>query len=332
MQGKNHGVQTGDGVLAVGIEPEEAHAASGPAWLRDMRDGRGREGFYLSVPGYAAQYSPRDPSTLVVTFDNLSSARSSDHLTRDTWGYDFVKKRGWSHLGVFAYEATWFREPALFQMLERIAADGIFSRYASVTMMGTSMGAYAATAFASLAPGCTVLAYSPQSTLKKDLVPWESRFSSGRKADWSGSYADATQETAACEKVWLVYDPAMEPDRMHVERYRGANIHPLRLRHGDHKTALMLRRAGVLSTIGTAVVERTLTAQMFTKHVRITRTLPWYLNELGERIAATGRQDHMNRFVRTLRNMNKPAVAKNMAKKFGMAPTERAEPKNRREA
>ena len=168
-------------------------------------------------------------------------------------------------------------------------------------MTGTSMGGYAACAFSGLAPGCNVIAFSPQSTLKKDLVPWEERFSSGRKADWSGDFADAAAMTSAAGKVWLVYDPGIAEDRQHVERFDGPNIHKLRARHGGHKTALILRRAEILSTVVRAVVEDSLTEAGFYREYRAVRRLPWFLNGVADAAFARGRFGLTTRLIHFLR-------------------------------
>jgi predicted acylesterase/phospholipase RssA len=63
----------------------------------------------------------------------------------------------------------------LFDYLEGLRNSGFFKQFRHVVFTGTSMGGYAACAFCSLSPGSTVLAYSQQSTLAKDLVSWEKR-------------------------------------------------------------------------------------------------------------------------------------------------------------
>lgn len=286
-----------------------------PGWLTDLRAGPHRRGFYQSFNNYAANFSERSPDHLVVSFDNLSSVRG-DPVDRESWGYGFIRKNGWSHLGVMAFQPTWFRDDELFDYMRGLADRGFFAGFKSVTMIGTSMGAYAATAFATLAPGCSVVAFSPQSTLKKSLVPWEKRFKPGRRADWTGDFADASTEARAAGRVWLIYDPLFEEDRLHADRYDGANIMRLRARYAGHKTALFLRRAGLLSTVVREAVAGRLDETRFYELYRTGRALPWYLNGVAARIAASNRPDRLHLYRDILNNLGKPQIARLLSDRF----------------
>ncbi|NQW13020.1 MAG: hypothetical protein HQ479_02025 [Rhodobacter sp.] len=137
----------------------------------------------------------------------------------------------------------------MFDYLEGLRNSGFFKQFRHVVFTGTSMGGYAACAFCSLSPGSTVLAYSPQSTLAKDLVPWEKRFNRGRQQDWSGRYRDCTELTSEASKVYLCYDPYMAGDKAHADRYSGQNIVHLHSNYVGHKTVVFFRRAGILKNI-----------------------------------------------------------------------------------
>lgn len=282
-----------------------------PSWLIDFRRSGHGKGFYQSLGDHALMFADRGGDHLMVSFDNLSSARD-ESIAREPWGYGFVAKNGWSQLGVMAYAPDWFRSDSLFAALEDLAASGFFRRFRSVTMTGTSMGGYAACAFASLVPGCNVVAFSPQSTLKKDLVPWETRFSSGRKADWRGPYADAAVESGAAKRVFLVYDPQFEPDVKHVERFKLDNAIRLRARYSGHKSALFLRRAGLLSTIVRETVEERLTAPRFYSLYRQGRRLPWFVNALAERLDSNGHQRLLPRLSTAISGMDMPNVQRSI--------------------
>lgn len=118
-----------------------------PRWIVDMRRSEHRIGYYKSLGEYALQFTDRGDAVLVVSFDNLSAARDAG-IDRDSWGYGFVAKNGWSHLGVLAFGANWFRSEDLFAELRALAKSGFFRRFGRVFLTGTSMGGYAACAFA----------------------------------------------------------------------------------------------------------------------------------------------------------------------------------------
>lgn len=271
-----------------------------PRWIVDLRRSQYRRGFYKSLGDYALQFTDRGNAVLVVSFDNLSAARD-DSIGRDSWGYSFVAKNGWSHLGVLTFAANWFRDKELFAELRAVVKSGFFRRFDRIFLTGTSMGGYAACAFASLVPGCTVLAFSPQASLNKDLVPWEKRFSAGRKMDWSGDFANAAQETGAAAQVWLVYDPKFKEDRKHVEMFSGPNIRLLKARHAGHKTALILRRANILSTVVRETAQGEMTEARFYQHYRSVRHLPWFVNTLADAAFERNRYGLTTRLVHHLR-------------------------------
>lgn len=285
-----------------------------PEWLVNLRRSNYRKGSYVSGDGFGVVFTDRESDVLIVSWDNLSSA-GDDAIDRLPWGYSFVAKNGWSQLGVMTFNPDWFRNDDLIDHMISLRDSGFFQRFRRVVMNGTSMGAYAASAFASLAPGCTVVAFSPQSTLKTDLVPWESRFASGRRADWSGAFADAAEESRTAERVFLIYDPRFVPDVKHVDRFTDVNVTRLKARYSDHKTALFLRRAGLLSSVVKAAVAGTLSEPEFYRIYRGGRALQWYKHAVMRRLIEDGRQRHLPRFAEAMRAMqNEPLARSAMAR------------------
>lgn len=295
--------------------PEPAAPADPPApevppqWLVDLRRSPYRRGFYHSEEEFAALHVERERAHLFVSFDNLSQV-GQDQIDREAWGYEFARKSGWSQLGIFAFRANWFRNPTLFAYLRQLRDNGLFARYQTVTFAGTSMGAYAACAFSSVAPGAQVIAFSPQSTLSPALVPWEARFPSGRAADWSGDFADAAAQTASARTVFLVYDPTEPADAAHADRFTGDNIVRLRAPRAGHKTALRLRQTDMLSTVVRGLATRTMDAAAFHALYRQSRLQPWYLDTLGQRLQARGRTAWLRRLSDIAARNGRPGMAK----------------------
>lgn len=282
-----------------------------PAWLSDLRRSANKRGWYYSDDTFAMQMTMRSNDVLVVSFDNLSDV-SETSLARTTWGYTFYRDEGWSHMGVMAYEKNWFRDPRLFNFLEGQVKTGIFKRYRQVVFTGTSMGAYAATAFASLSPGCTVLAFSPQSTLAEDLVPWEDRFGSGRRQDWTGRYRDATEHCTKAKKAFIVFDPYFAPDKMHAERYQGDNIIPLKSWYATHKSARFMRRADILKDVMRSAVADTLTPASYYKLYRARRSLPWYVAGLTDHLFDKGHTKLAAGLANHLHDINRHGLAQDI--------------------
>ena len=257
-----------------------------PSWLAEMRRSRFEgtqvsrpQGFYVNYKNFAAVHVARSYERLIVTFDNLSAV-NDDSLEREAWGDKFFGENGWSSLGILSFDANWYRDNALFDYMEGLRNGGFFKQFKHVVFTGTSMGGYAACAFCGLAPGSTVLAYSPQSTLAKDLVPWEKRFNRGRQQDWSGRYRDSVEKTAAASKVYLCYDLYEAGDKAHADRFVGDNIVHLHSNYVGHKNVVFLRRAGILKSITKLCVTNQMTKPIFDDLYRSRRKLPWYYSGL----------------------------------------------------
>jgi len=263
-------------------KPDPKAGKMAPRWLTEMRKSKVEgthvtkpQGFYVNYRKFAAVHVARGYDRLVVSFDNLSAV-NDDSLEREAWGDKFYGENGWSSLGILSFDANWYRDDTLFDYMEGLRDSGFFKQFKHVVFTGTSMGGYAACAFCGLAPGSTVLAYSPQSTLAKDLVPWEKRFNRGRQQDWSGRYRDCAQLTAPAAKVYLCYDPYMEGDKAHADRFTGDNIVHLHSNYVGHKTVVFLRRADILKSVTRLCVTNKMTKPIFDDLYRSRRKLPWY--------------------------------------------------------
>ena len=229
-----------------------------PLWYKDIFPQGEFDGFYRKLGNHAVNYIERDPNQLVITFDNLAEA-GGRHYARDAWATKFIGDNGWSHLGIFAGGPTWFRDQRLIDYLSNLKAEGLFRHYANVALAGTSMGAFGALAFAHLAPGSTVVAFSPQTTLNQSIAPWDRRFWKGMKQDWSLPYSDVTQHLDQVGKIYAVYDPYIEQDRMHIERIQHPNLVPLKAIGLGHKSARVLRRMDQLKPIMAGAIKGTYT-------------------------------------------------------------------------
>jgi len=258
-----------------------------PGWFAEIHTGGGRQGFYTRLENHAVTCIRRDPARLVVTFDNLSNV---DDLSpaREPWAYRFVRENGCSHLSVMARRKDWYRCPQLIAHLEKLKDDGLFAEFAQVWLTGTSMGGFAALAFASLAPGATVIAFNPQTTLDETLVPWEERFAMGRARDWSLPHSDAAFEIDEAARVFVIYDPFFAPDRRQVERLEGENVVPLKTWCSGHFSPVFLRRANLLKPMMQHALDGTLAPLVFYRLYRERRFLPWYRRALQANLDARG--------------------------------------------
>ena len=145
---------------------------------------------------------------------------------------------------------------------------------------GSSMGGYAALTFSHALPGSIVLAHVPQSTLARDLVPREHRFSEARLEDWSGDFRDAA-DCRTARAVYVTYDPFYRPDAQHIARLRGDNIVRLKVPAASHRVPDTLSRLGFIKTVFLRAME--LDRDFFPSLIRSRRTLASYYIGLRKR-------------------------------------------------
>ncbi len=271
-----------------------------PRWLDDLRPGTGGEGFLDKRLRHSLLFVRRPVRRLLVTFDNLSNVGDAD-VVREPWAFKFAQEARISHLGIMAHVADWYRDAELISRMQGLAGEGFFDGYDRVVLAGVSMGGFAAIAFGSLVPGAHVVAVNPQSTLDPDLVPWETRYETGRRQDWTLPLSDAAALTSDLGPVQIFYDPYHALDQRHVDRFTGPNIRLFHCRYSVHKTAVFLRKIGALKPLMEQAIFDELSEAEFYKLYRGRRDLPWFRGSVAGYFAAKGRTEMAERFTRAFR-------------------------------
>ncbi|MBH1974175.1 MAG: hypothetical protein I8H94_03760 [Rhodobacteraceae bacterium] len=286
--------------------PDEAPAAepvsaggSADDWSAIAKTLIGKDGFYTANDSHSFLYIPRNPDTLVVTFDNLDIAMTKRD-DRRPWGFGFIEKQGWSMLGVMAGGWTWYRDAWVSAEFDRLRDEGFFAKFKRVVFYGASMGGYAACAFSAACPGADVVAISPQSTLDRALVPWETRYKTAWDRDFSGPYGDAAEASRTARRVTVLYDPYEPLDSGHVERLTGANVVKLRTPLLGHRLGSSLSQMGILTPIILGALNGTLAEAEFYKILRARKDFQRYQSELFKRAVERGHPAlarHLGRWV-----------------------------------
>jgi hypothetical protein len=277
--------------------PEPAAEPAAEPWADTARRLAGPDGFYRAGGEHAMLYVPRSREVLVVTFDNLDLAMEKRD-DRRPWGYGFIEKQGWSFLGVTAEGWTWFRDPWVAQAFDGLRDGGFFAGFGRVVFYGASMGGYGAAAYAAACPGADVVAISPQSTLDRALVPWETRYRTAWGRDFGGPYGDAAETSRSARRVTLLYDPYEPLDAAHVARFAGDNVMRLRTPLMGHRLGSSLQQMGILSPTILGALAGTLTEAEFWRSLRARKTFPRYQRELFDRAVARGHAKLARRMAR----------------------------------
>lgn len=294
-------------------EPQAEPQAEPDDWPAIARGLAGPDGFFREGAEHAMLFVPRSPDVLVVTFDNLDIAMDKRE-DRRPWGFSFIEKQGWSMLGVTAAGWTWFRDPWVSSQFDRLRDEGFFARFGRVVFYGASMGGYGACAFCAACPGADVVAISPQSTLDRALVPWETRYRTAWGRDFSGPYGDAAQASRSARRVTLLYDPYEPLDAAHVARFEAPNVMALRTPLLGHRLGSSLHQMGILSPVALGALDGTLTEAAFYRLLRARRTFPRYQRELFQRALDRGHEALARRLGRwVLTRGPNPYIRKAMA-------------------
>ncbi|NSY37561.1 hypothetical protein [Leisingera sp. ANG59] len=267
-----------NGLAVLSAEPQEALPPSGE-WSKVARGLAGKEGFFDELEEHSFLFMPRG-GTLVVTFDNLDIAMTKRDERRP-WGFSFIEAQGWSMLGVMANGWTWFRHQEVTRKFEELRDSGFFQQFSRVVFYGASMGGYAAAAFAAAAPGSTVFAISPQSTLDKSIVPWEMRYKKVWGRDFSGPFGDASQASQGAGDVHIMFDPYVTADAAHAARFTGSNVTFWRCPLLGHRLGSSLQQMGVLQEIARGAIAGDLTPHRFHRLLRKRHGFPRFQRELA---------------------------------------------------
>ncbi len=230
---------------------------------RASRLSRRAGGFTRVLERHTLIHFPRS-DTLVVTFDNMKSRDMP--APAYPWGYEFLAKQGYSHLGVMMSRRNdWWRRPDLDACFTELRDDGFFSGFKKVIFYGSSMGGYGALAFAPAAPGCRVVAFSPQTSLDPDIVPFENRYGPGyARGLWDKSgFHDGAEGAKAAGQVIVFADPWQREDAAHVARLQTDNLVWAKCPFFGHDVARLMMFANILTPAITEAFAGTLTEARF---------------------------------------------------------------------
>ncbi len=276
----------GNAVAANGSGKEAARGAARPPEVASAAEAVGRDAFLLSAPLVDAWFEQRS-DVLLVTFDNLASV--GQYSPPQPWLHRRAEVAGLSILGLIARRKDWYRNADTPALLGALRDAGLFRPFRRVVFAGASMGGYAALAYSALVPGSVVLAFSPQTSLSPEVVPFERRFPYGaRRWDWSDpAFLDAAE--VAASEVWLAYDPFVPEDRAHALRVMGPGVRHLRLGHLGHRAIRQINALGLLDGMIRDLAEGRFDGAAFARAFRARRGLPGWQRAL---LAEAERRGH----------------------------------------
>jgi hypothetical protein len=260
---------------------DAASATDRDSWLALMERIGDDTGYFEPLgPRHWAFFVDEGPQ-LLVTFETLESCRERSPGQMPL-GHDIARRNGWSHLCVIADGETWYRDRRVWGYFDRLVDDAFFEDFEQVTFFGAGMGGYAACAYCVAAPGATVLALAPRSTLDPSVAGWDDRHITGRRLDFTTRYGFAPDMTDGAAKVFVLHDPAVTLDAMHAALFRRPWATLLRCRHLGADPAVALAHMGALEPLIEAAARGTLTPAEWYRMWRARRSFgPWLRNMLA---------------------------------------------------
>ena len=244
------------------------HDAQTPPEFPSLTDCASKDAF-LVRGAHVDTWFERRSDILVVSFFNLATVGERD--IPQPWFYGNIAQSGYSVLGLLTHEKDWYRNPDTPKILSELQEMGFFESFRRVLFVGASMGGFAALTYAPLVPGAAVLAFSPQSTLAPDIVPFEKRYARPQKRlDWTTpDYRDAAGGGFAdISDVTIVFDPFVPEDKAHAARLTGKHVTQLYARHMGHQAIRTLKHVGALSDLFRAVAENRLDSREYYRSIR----------------------------------------------------------------
>lgn len=240
---------------------------------------------------------------LLVTFEDESTVRARDD--KQPLGWAFAEPRGWSSLVLMSRGQTWFRDPQVYALFDRLVDDGFFDDFAQVVFLGAGAGGYAAAAYSVTATGATVIALAPQATLTPAVAGWDRRFPETRRVDFTSRYGYAPAMIEATSAAFVIYDPAVAEDAMHAALFAGRGATPIRARHFGQALPALLERSGALAAMLEQAASGTLTELGVYQALRARRGSAIWLKRLLAIVRAAGdprKTQRLARYVLAIRN------------------------------
>ena len=253
-----------------------------PEEVASPTDAVRREAFLLRG-GLVDAWFIRRSDVLLITFDNLGSI--GEYAPPQPWLQGRAAKAGFSILGLMASRKDWYRNDDTPRLLIALRDAGLFAGFRRILLVGASMGGFAALTYASLIPGAVVLAFSPQTTLSRQIAPFERRYRyAARKWDWSSpAFLDAAEGASAAAEVHLVYDPFVREDKAHALRLTGPQVRHYPMGHMGHRAIRGIKTTGMLQTLIEGIATGSLDRQALAQGLRARRQDPsWQRALLAE--------------------------------------------------
>jgi len=257
-----------------GLDPDE--------WTRRIDEIGEDEGYYQRIGAHHAALFIDAGPRLLVSFENRTQAMSN--AFGRPRGFEMATRENWSLLTILADGDTWFRAPELFGYFDRLVDDGFLEDFDRVLFFGVHDAGYAAGAYSVTAPGASALLIRPIATLDPAVAPWERRFLSRRRLDFTSRYGYAPDMVEALDRAHVIFDPTKAADAMHAALYRGPNVSFYPTRQARPRIEALFDGIGITAPLMKAAMDGTLDRTSFARLWRRRRESASYVRNMLKRM------------------------------------------------
>lgn len=209
----------------------------------------------FSGPEIEVNAWPGKTSRLVVTF---TSYKQPGTEKRSGW-FESLKRLDYASLVFIAKENHWYNTVDLADALA--AANAYAAPYRERHLVGGSMGGHAALRLASRLGATSVVAVSPQYCIRRELVPFETRWQAEAAA--IPRYEDPIRSFPFACPTYLIYDSENEADVRHVDMIaRDVDCERIGLPDSGHTSSKALADIDRLDNLFALSSDRTANARL----------------------------------------------------------------------
>lgn len=189
---------------------------------------------------------------LVVTFTQWTST-----LPATLFGSKPLTARGVSFLAFQSLDNHWWQTEEVIEAIDK--ARPILSRYARIYTYGVSMGAYAALVFSGMLGAHRVIAASPQFSIHRELVPFETRWEK-ESVRYPCRIHDPLAWVSETAEKFILYDPFNRLDSKQAGCFRAVkNTSFVKMSLTGHAALHRFRDTGTLSRFMEMILKPDLT-------------------------------------------------------------------------
>lgn len=221
------------------------------------------------------------PRGLIYTFTPFMFSRLSD----EGFGVNFLLREGFDVVAIKSITDSWFQDvpPEAVQLAAELS-----STYQYVVNYGSSMGGFAAFAFANIFGARHIIALSPQFSIRDSF---DKRWAEQAKAVSAWNFEISEQSCRGCQAT-VIYDDRLKLDFLQVQKLvseiPSCEVKELRVPFSGHPSSQFLKDVGLLADVIRSLLDRS-DLSSIDYSCRMARRSSLFNNSLGQYAEASGR-------------------------------------------